>query len=306
PGWWDGLVGPGRPLDTDRMFIVCPNVLGGCQGTTGPASVAPDGRPWGSRWPDITIGDQVRVEAALADALGIATWAGVVGGSMGGMRALEWAVGYPDRVRTAVLLACGPVATAEQIALYSTHLAAIRLDPHWAGGDYHSAPAGRGPSAGLALAREIAQIGYRSERELASRFGATIRAQERPTGNPEHRYEVVSYLEHHGEKLVRRFDAGTYVTLTAAMMDQDIGRGRGGVAEALRTCPVPVAVGAVDSDRLYPPYLQRGMAELFGVELDVLSSLYGHDGFLLELDAVGAIVRRALGAVLGAPASSAP
>ncbi len=310
PGWWNDLVGPGRPLDSDRMFIVCPNVLGGCQGTTGPASVAPDGRPWGSRWPAITIGDQVRVEVALADALGIARWAGVVGGSMGGMRALEWAVGYPERVRTAVLLACGPVATAEQIALYSTHLAAIRLDPHWAGGDYHAAPAGRGPTAGLALAREIAQVGYRSERELARRFGASIRTadqpSDQPSDRPEDRFEVVSYLEHHGEKLARRFDAGTYVTLTAAMMDQDVGRGRGGVERALRACPVPVAVGAVDSDRLYPPYLQRTMADRFGVELDVISSPYGHDGFLLERDAVGAIVRRALGAVLGAPASSAP
>lgn len=289
PGWWHGMIGPGRPLDTDTFLVVCPNVLGGCQGTTGPASAAPDGRPWGSRWPEITIGDQVRVETLLADALGIDRWACVVGGSMGGMRSLEWAVAHPDRVASAILLACGAAATGEQVALYSTHIAAIEADPGWCGGDYHDAPPGRGPHGGLGLARRIGQVGYRSERELDSRFGHRVQ--------DDGRYTAQSYLEHHADKLARRYDAGTYVTLTRAMMSQDVGRGRGGVAAALGGCPVPVTVAGIDSDRLYPLRLQEEIARLLGAELHVVSSLYGHDSFLLEVDRVGALVRAALAQV---------
>ncbi|HEX8498598.1 MAG TPA: homoserine O-acetyltransferase, partial [Actinomycetales bacterium] len=158
-GWWDALVGPGRPLDTDTWFVVAPNVLGGCQGTTGPASPAPDGRPWGSRFPFLTVRDQVEAEARLADHLGIGTWAGVVGGSMGGMRALEWAVTHPDRVAAAAVLASTPCATAEQIAWCQPQLLAIRSDPQWLGGDYGEAP---GPLTGLGIARRIAHVTYRS------------------------------------------------------------------------------------------------------------------------------------------------
>jgi len=286
PGWWDALVGPGKPIDTDRWFVVCPNVLGGCQGTTGPASAAPDGRPWGSRFPLITIGDQVRVEAGLADALEIETWAGVIGGSMGGMRALEWAVAYPDRVVAAIVVACGAAATGEQVGLYSTQIAAVTSDRHWRGGDYHGAPPGGGPDVGLGLARRMGHVSYRSELELETRFGRSVQ--------PDGRYAVASYLEHHGDKLARRFDAGTYVALTDAMMSQDVGRGRGGVEEALRQVRVPVTVAGIDSDRLYPLRLQKGMARLLGVELHVVSSPYGHDGFLIESAEVGALVREAL------------
>ncbi|WP_217699244.1 MULTISPECIES: homoserine O-acetyltransferase [Protofrankia] len=297
-GWWDAMIGPGRPLDTERYFVVCPNVLGGCQGTTGPSSTAADGRPWGSRWPQITIGDQVLVEALLADALGIRRFAGVVGGSMGGMRALEWALRYPDRVARAVVVACGAAATAEQIALYSTQIAAITADPGWRGGDYHHRPAGAGPHAGMGLARRMAQVSYRSERELAGRFGNRVR--------PDGRFEAESYAEHHADKLVRRFDAGSYVTLTRAMMTQDAGRGRGGVAAALARCPVPIAVAGVDSDRLYPLYLQREIAETARVpalagRLAVIRSLYGHDAFLLEADQVADVIRGALDAAPAVP-----
>jgi homoserine O-acetyltransferase len=287
PGWWGDLIGSGRPLDTDRWFVVCPNVLGGCQGTTGPASTAPDGRRWASRWPELTVADQVRVEALVADALGIRRWAGVVGGSMGGMRALEWALAYPDRVAAAVVISCGPAATAEQLALYSTQLAAIRADPHWLDGDYHGRPAGGGPHVGLGLARRMGQVSYRSEAELQARFGNHLQ--------PDGRYAAASYVEHHGDKLARRFDAGSYVALTAAMMSQDAGRGRGGVAAALRGCAVPVTVAGVDSDRLYPLRSQEEMARLLGTDLHVISSPYGHDGFLLESEAVGRVVRTALG-----------
>ncbi|SBW27279.1 Homoserine O-acetyltransferase [Candidatus Protofrankia californiensis] len=298
-GWWDAMIGPGRPIDTERYFVVCPNVLGGCQGTTGPSSTAADGRPWGSRWPEITIGDQVLVEALLADQLGIRRFAGVIGGSMGGMRALEWALRYPDRVARAVVVACGVAATAEQIALYSTQIAAITSDPGWCGGDYHHRPVGAGPHAGMGLARRMAQVSYRSERELAGRFGNRLQL--------DGRFAAQSYVEHHADKLVRRFDAGTYVTLTQAMMTQNVGRGRGGVAAALSACPVPMAVAGVDSDRLYPLYLQREIADAVRVPalaggLAVIRSLYGHDAFLLETEQVTDVVREALEAPPVVPA----
>ncbi|WP_050997411.1 MULTISPECIES: homoserine O-acetyltransferase MetX [Frankia] len=302
-GWWDGLIGPGRALDTDRLFVVSPNVLGGCQGTTGPATTAPDGRPWGGRWPEITIADQVAAEVAVADALGVRRWAAVVGGSMGGMRALEWAVGHPDRVGRVVVLACGATATAEQIGLYAVQVRAITDDPGWHGGDYYRLPtgqrltaetgrgpdAGTGPAAGMGLARRMAQISYRSEEELEDRFAARTRA--------DGQFEVASYLDHHAGKLARRFDAGSYVTLTRAMMTQDVGRGRGGFAAALRACPVPFTVAGVDSDRLYPLRLQQDIATLTGVPLRVVHSRSGHDGFLTETDQVAALVHEALGAI---------
>jgi homoserine O-acetyltransferase len=298
-GWWETMVGPGRPLDPAHHFIVCPNVLGGCQGSTGPASPAPDGRPWGGRWPEITIGDQVRVEASLADALGVRAWAAVVGGSMGGMRALEWALAEPNRVAAAVVIACGPAATAEQIALYATQIAAIRSDPGWRGGNYHHAPPGRGPTVGMGLARQMAQVSYRTELELAERFGHDVQ--------DDGRYAAASYVEHHGEILAHRFDAGTYVTLTEAMMSQDVGRGRGGIATALRSATVPITVAGIDTDRLYPPRLQHELARLLGTEAHMVRSDRGHDGFLLETDALAEIVngvlrRRTASATPAAPA----
>ncbi|MCL9761443.1 homoserine O-acetyltransferase [Frankia sp. AiPa1] len=285
-GWWDGLIGPGRALDTERLFVVAPNVLGGCQGSTGPASLAPDGQPWGARWPEITITDQVGVEATLADQLGIRRWSMVVGGSMGGMRALEWAVRHPERVAHAVVVACGAAATAEQIGLYAVQLQAITDSPGWHGGDYHHQPPGHGPQAGMGLARRMAQISYRSEAELDARFGARVQA--------DGRFAVASYLDHHADRLAHRFDAGSYVTLTRAMMTQDVGRGRGGHPAALRGCPVPFSIAGVDSDRLYPIRLQQELADLTGVPLRRIHSPRGHDGFLLEIDQVGAVIRDAL------------
>src|SRR5664280_2281122 len=176
PGWWEGLIGPGCPLDTDRWFVVASNVIGGCQGTTGPSSQAPDGRPWGSRFPFVTVRDQVAAEAALSDRLGISSWAAVLGGSMGGMRALEWAVTYPERVRRCIVLACSAYASAEQIAWCQPQLLAIRQDPDFAGGDYYGRS--RGPELGLGLARRIAQVTYRSELELDTRFGRAAQGNE--------------------------------------------------------------------------------------------------------------------------------
>ena len=279
-GWWDGLIGPGRALDTERFFVVCANVLGGCQGTTGPSSSAPDDGRWGSRFPEVTVGDQVRVEAALADALGIGRWACVVGGSMGGMRALEWAVAMPDRVATLFFLASGAVATADQIGTQTTQQTAIRSDPRWAGGDY---PLTDPPVAGLGVARRIAHLTYRSAFELGERFGSEVQ--------DDGRFAVASYLDHHADKLARRFDAGSYVVLTETMNSWDVGRDRGGVAAALARVTARSLVAGVDSDRLYPVALQQQVADGLGVPLQVISSPYGHDGFLIEVDAVGQLLR---------------
>lgn len=292
PGWWDGLIGPGRPLDTDRFFVIAANVLGGCQGSTGPAAPAPDGRPWGSRFPFITVRDQVQTEALLADALGIERWRLVLGGSMGGMRALEWAVSHPDRVDTALVLASTAYATAEQIGWCQAQLLAIRADPHFHGGDYYDQPTG--PETGLGIARRIAHVTYRSELELHERFGRDPQGLEEPLGG-QGRYAVESYLDHHAGKLAGRFDANSYVVLTEAMNSHDVGRGRAGVAAALASVSSRLVVVAVDSDRLYPPRLSRELAELVpGSELHTLHSPYGHDGFLIEIEQVAAIASQVL------------
>lgn len=293
PGWWDPLIGPGRALDTARYFVVCANVLGGCQGTTGPASLAGDGRPYGSRFPTITIRDQVVAEAALADRLRIDRWHAVVGGSMGGMRVLEWAVGFPDRVQRAVVVSVGAKATAEQVAWCAMQIRAIRADPTWRDGDYYDAPDG-GPDVGLSIARGIGQISYRSELEFDQRFGRDHQGDEDPLAGG--RYAVESYLEYHGAKLVRRFDANSYLVLSEAMNHHDVGRGRGGVPAALRRVTAEVTLAGISSDRLYPLRLQHELAELIPTagDVEVIESIHGHDGFLIEADGVGKVIGRAL------------
>jgi homoserine O-acetyltransferase len=292
PGWWPGLIGPGAPLDTDRWFVVASNVLGGCQGTTGPSSTAPDGRPWGSRFPFVTIRDQVAVEAALADALGIARWSAVLGGSMGGMRVLEWAVGHPHRVERALALATTPYATADQVAWCQPQLLAIRSDPAFHGGDYYDT--GEAPLTGMGIARRIAHTTYRHEAELDERFGRRPRPGEDPLGGGG-RYDVESYLDHHATKLAGRFDPNSYLVLTEAMNSHDLGRGRGGTAAALQRFEGRLDVAAVSTDRLYPVRLSEEVARVRpGTELTVIESRHGHDGFLIETAAVGRVIRDAL------------
>jgi homoserine O-acetyltransferase len=292
-GWWDPLIGPGRAIDTDRFFVVCPNVLGGCQGTTGPASIDPTtGTPYGSRFPVATIRDQVDVEAALADHLGIAQWYSVIGGSMGGQRAIEWAVKYRDRVPRAVVIAAGAAATAEQIALCSLQIRAIEGDPNFHGGDYYAAT--EGPWRGLSLARGIGQVSYRSEFELAQRFNRGHQNDEHPFEGG--LYTIESYLEYHGEKLAHRFDANTYIVLSRAMNHHDVGRARGGVADALAQVTAEVTIAGISSDRLYPLRLQHELADLIprNKGVDVINSIGGHDGFLTEHEAIGDIVAGSL------------
>ena len=296
PGWWDGVAGPGAPIDTTRWCAVATNVLGGCRGSTGPSSLARDGKPWGSRFPLITVRDQVAADVAALAALGITEVAAVIGGSMGGARALEWMVGYPERVRAGLVLAVGARATADQIGTQSTQIAAIKSDPNWQGGDYHGT--GHSPETGLELARRFAHLTYRGELELDTRFGNDGQGSGEDREDPltGGRYAVQSYLEYQGAKLVKRFDAGSYVALTETLSNHDVGRGRGGVAAALRSCPVPAVVGGITSDRLYPLRLQQELADLLPgcTGLNVVESIYGHDGFLVETEAVGHLVRLTL------------
>jgi homoserine O-acetyltransferase len=210
------------------------------------------------------------------------------------MRALEWAIMHPARVGAALVLATGAAATADQIGTQTTQLLAITQDPGWCGGDYHDRAAGTGPHLGLGLARRIAHLSYRSETELDSRFGRQPQRGEDPYADG--RFAVQSYLDHHAEKLAARFDAGSYVALTEVMNTHDVGRGRGGVEAALRSISVPVVIAGVDSDRLYPLRLQAELDRLIPTSagLHVITSPYGHDGFLLEAEAVGAVVSRTL------------
>jgi len=299
-GWWGEIVGPGLAIDTDRWFVVTPNMLGGCQGSTGPASFAPDGYEWSVRFPYITIRDQVAAQAALADHLGIDRWAAVVGGSMGGMHALEWGVTHPERVERLAVLAAPPVTTADQIALNSVQLEAIRMDPLWAGGHYYDAQDGDGPHRGLALARRMALLNYRSPDELNARFRRSWQSQISPLGAGG-RFAVESYLDFHGNKFTRRFDANSYITLVEAMNSHDIGRDRGGVSAALARVTATTLVLGIDSDRLFPLEGQRTIAAGISTNIDgddpaIITSDFGHDGFLIEHEAVSTHLRRLLDA----------
>lgn len=298
PGWWEGLIGPGRAIDTDRYFVVCSNVLGGCQGTTGPASTDPaTGRPYGSTFPQVTIRDMVRAQILLADHLGVYTWASVIGGSMGGMQALEWSVMAPDRVRSVVVASSTTAASAQQIAWSHIGRSMIRCDAGFLGGDYYDLAPGEGPHRGLELARQVAQVTYRSNEVYSERFGREPIA-EMSFGQDEV-FTVEGYLEYHGRKLVHRFDANSYLHLNRAMDFHDLARGRGTMHDALRRITAPVLNVSVRSDSLYPPSQQHdlhdGVLEVGGRSTFIdLDSPHGHDGFLIETAKLGPSVRKFL------------
>lgn len=290
PGWWSALIGPGAPLDTDHFFVVAPNILGGCMGSTGPASLAPDRSRWAQRFPFLTIRDTVHAEIPLARSLGVTSWALVIGGSLGGMRALEWSLLCPQMVHRLLPVATTAQTSADQIAWAHTQLAAIEADPNFQKGNYYESGPGGGPHRGLSIARQIAQTTYRSAFELASRFGQDRQGEEDPWSGG--RYAVQSYLQHQGDKFVYRFDANSYRTLTRAFMSHDVGRGRGGVGRALRTISSPTVVVGVDTDRLCLPeeseLLSREIPQSEGVHW--VRSRSGHDGFLLEFEQFGPLV----------------
>ena len=286
--WWPNMVGPGLPFDTDKYFIVCPNVIGGCQGSTGPSSIAPDGKRYGSRFPTVTVRDMAKAEVLFSDAIGIKKYRLAVGPSLGGMRSLEWAIEYPDRVSAICTIGSSAVATGDQIGGFSVQIRAIKSDPNFNGGDYYDQEIG--PIEGMGIARRIAHLTYRTESEMDVRFGRQMQGDE--TG----RYAVESYLDHQADKLAKRFDANTYISLTSAMASHDVGRERGGVVKALESINIPVVVVSIDTDRLFPPRLQVEVVELVpqAAPLITISSDFGHDGFLLESEAVGAAIVQAL------------
>jgi len=292
-GWWPALVGPGKPVDTNKYFVVSANVVSGCQGSTGPASSHPDdGKPWGSRFPYVTIRDMVRAEIALTRYLGVPSWRMIIGPSMGGMRALEMAIMAPNLVQSLGLLGTCAATTADQLAWNTAQLAAIRADPKFAQGDFYDAADGDGPHIGMGIARMIAHTTYRSGSELTSRFGREVQGDGNPLGGRD-QFTVESYLRHHADKLARRFDANTYIRLVEAMCSHDVGSGRGGVQDALSRVAVPAMVMAVDTDRLYPLSDAQLLADALpgakGVTL--MSSAIGHDGLLVDSAKLTEIVR---------------
>ncbi len=272
--WWADLFGPGRALDPDQDYIICANVLGGCYGTTGPTSRAHGAfEPYGGTFPEITIRDIVHIQAALLDHLGVETLDLVVGGSMGGMQVLEWAALYPDRVEAIAPIAVGPTQSAWGVGLSEAQRQAIKADTNFAEGRY---PLGAGPAQGLAAARSMAMISYRSPHNFESRFGRN---------ETDDSFAVQSYLRHQGEKLANRFDANTYLTLIGAMDSHDIGRDRDGVAGALAAIEQPALVVSVSSDGLYPATEVAAMAtQLPNGELYEIDAPHGHDAFLIRVD----------------------
>ncbi len=288
PGWWDPLIGPGKPIDTDRFFVISSNVLGGCYGTTGPSSLSPeDGRPYGPRFPRYTVRDMVNVQKRLVDALGVRSLRAVIGGSMGGMQVLEWAVTYPELVRGIVPIAIGARHSAWAIGLNEVARRAIMADPAWQNGHY---PLERQPETGLGLARAIAMITYRSYDSLEQKFGRERFAVEggahdAPDATDALRssFQIASYLDYQGVKLVQRFDANTYIQLTRAMDDYDVAEGRGSLERVLGGLGLPALVMGIDSDVLYPESEARRLAELIpGARYERITSPHGHDAFLIE------------------------
>jgi homoserine O-acetyltransferase len=279
--WWTRLFGPGRSLDPERDFVVCSNILGSCYGTTGPAEIDPaTGRPWHGTFPAITIRDMVRVQHALAVALGVRRVRMVIGGSLGGMQVLEWALLYPDLVESAVFIASTARHSAWCIGLSEAQRQAIYADPRWRDGRYDAADP---PAAGLAVARMMAMLSYRSQPSFEERFAR------RP--QTEDLFAVESYLRYQGQQLVDRFDPATYVALTKAMDTHDVSRGRGDFDDVLRSVRQPVLVVSIDSDVLYWPWEQREVATLVPhARLAVMDSPHGHDAFLIDVDRLDEMV----------------
>lgn len=293
--WWRGLIGPGLAIDTDRFHVVCTNVLGGCKGSTGPSSPHPDGGYWGSRFPAISIRDQVAAEHAALQALGYDRFAAVIGGSMGGARALEWCALYPEAVASALVLAVSARASAWQIGMQMQQINSIEQDPAWQGGDFYGT--GSSPIKGMGVARKLAHLTYRGELEIDERFGTDAQPGENPRGtfrSADQRFAVESYLDYQAEKLAERFDPGSYVALTEALNRHDIGRGRGGLNRGLADIKVPTFVIGVDTDILYPyhqqEHLSRNLGNLLG--MGKIVSPVGHDAFLTETRQLDQLIRR--------------
>ncbi|MDE2411584.1 MAG: homoserine O-acetyltransferase [Sphingomonadales bacterium] len=299
PGWWLRMVGPGKPIDTDRFFVICANVLGGCYGSTGPASLAPDGQPYAMRFPVITIRDMVRAQVAVLDALGIAQLHAVVGGSMGGMQALSFAANWPERARSVLILASTARHSAQNIAFHEVGRQAIMADPKWNGGDYYAA--GKGPESGLAVARMAAHITYLSEEGMHEKFGRKLQDRSAKTFGFDADFQVESYLRHQGLSFTDRFDANSYLYITRAMDYFDLAEEHGGkLADAFARSTARFCLVSFDTDWLYPTAESRTIAHALNaagapVSFVELSAPFGHDSFLLDVPALDRVIAGFLG-----------
>ena len=294
PGWWTRMIGPGKPIDPARDFVICSNVLGSCMGSSGPASVNPaTGRPWGMGFPVITIRDMVRAQAMLLDHLGVGRLKAVVGGSMGGMQALSWPATFPDRVGSVVVIASTARHTAQNIAFHEVGRQAIMADPKWHGGDYYR---GEPPAAGLAVARMAAHITHLSEAGLTEKFGRRLQAREAKSFGFDADFQVESYLRHQGLSFVDRFDANSYLYITRAMDYFDLAEEHGGLlANAFRATKARFCLVSFDTDWLYPTIESRSIVQALNaagapVSFVELSSPYGHDAFLLDAPEMNRVV----------------
>jgi homoserine O-acetyltransferase/O-succinyltransferase len=293
-GWWDEAVGPGKAFDTDKYFVICSNVIGGCSGSTGPSSINPEtGRPYGLSFPVVTVADMVEAQRWLVDALGIPALLCTTGGSMGGMQALQWAVSYPDRVRSAVILASTGRVSAQSIALNEVPRQAIYADPNWNEGDYYGKEP---PNAGLAVARMIGHITYLSETSMREKFGRRLQERERYGYDFATEFEVESYLKYHGNRFTTRFDANSFLYITKAIDYFDMSLGRGDLAEAFTDVRAKLLVLSYSSDWLFPPEQSEELVRALlrsGVDASYveIKSDYGHDAFLLEVERLGELTR---------------
>ena len=285
PGWWDEMIGPGKGFDTDKYFVVCSNVLGGCKGTTGPSSTNPKtARPYGFDFPVISISDMVKVQKHLIDHLKIDQLLSVAGGSMGGMQALEWIAAYPDKVKSAMVIASATRHSPQQIAFNEVGRQAIMADPHWRGGHYYG---GHLPAKGLSVARMIGHITYMSETSMAEKFGR----RHGTNGNPHkfsNGFEVEEYLHNRGDNFIKRFDPNTYLYITKAIDTFDVSRGKP-LYDVFKGIKTKVLVIAFKSDWLYPASQSREIVracKLAGIDTTYceIDSTYGHDAFLLEVE----------------------
>lgn len=292
PGWWEGLIGPGRYIDTDKYFVISSNVLGGCAGTTGPASINPDtGIPYGVEFPVVTIRDMVQVQYQLVKGLGIEKLFAIVGGSMGGMQVMEWAVMYPEMAYAILPIATCARLSAVAIAYNDVGRQAILADPNWNDGHYYP---NLGPKQGLSIARMLGMITYRTAELFEQRFGRRLKDDTALT-EFNSTFHIESYLRYQGDKLVERFDANSYLYLLKAMDTHDIGRGRGGIEKVLERVQAKVLSVAISRDLLYPADHQEKLVNILReqgkpVEYHYIDSIYGHDGFLVEFAKLGPIV----------------
>jgi homoserine O-acetyltransferase len=303
PGWWTRMVGPGKPVDPERHFIICINVLGSCMGSSGPGSIDPaSGAPYAMRFPVITIRDMVRAQAMLLDHLGIRELASVIGGSMGGMQVLEWAATYPDRLRSAIVIASTARHSAQNIAFHEVGRQAIMADPKWRGGDYYAD--GDAPAAGLAVARMAAHITYLSEEGLTEKFGRRLQQRNAKSFGFDADFQVESYLRHQGISFVDRFDANSYLYITRAMDYFDLAEEHGGLlATAFKGTGARFCIVSFDTDWLYPTAESRAVVHALNaagaaVSFVELSSPFGHDAFLLDVPELNHVIDGFLRAVV--------